>query len=139
MRQILIGSSLVIATTFIHTGFTIGVIWSLRRLRPESWGEGRYWRPASLVSGMVLMMFLAALIEVGIWAAAYLWLGAIEGLEKALYFSMVTFTTVGYGDVVLSEAWRLLASFEAANGVIKFGWTTALIFAVVRRLTVGER
>jgi len=139
MHQILIGSALVVATTFIHTGFTIGVIWSLRRLRPELWGEGGYWRPASLVSGMVLTMFLAAVIEVGVWAAAYLWLDAIEGLEKAVYFSMVTFSTLGYGEIVLSEAWRLLASFEGANGVIMFGWTTALIFAVVRRLAVGAR
>ena len=69
-----------------------------------------------------------------IWAHAYLRVGAIEQLETALYFSMVTFTTLGYGDVTLSPDWRLLASFEAANGIMMFGWTTALIAAVIQRL-----
>ena len=52
--------------------------------------------------------------------------------EDALYFSMVTFTTVGYGDVILDERWRLLAAFEAANGIIIFGLTTAVVVAVVQ-------
>jgi len=63
---------------------------------------------------------------------------AIEQLETALYFSMVTFTTLGYGDVTMSPDWRLLASFEAANGIIMFGWTTALIAAVIQRLATDR-
>jgi hypothetical protein len=47
---------------------------------------------------------------------------------------MVTFTTLGYGDVVLDQQWRLLASFEAANGIIMFGWTTAIVMAVVHHV-----
>ncbi len=88
----------------------------------------------TLVSSLVLMMFLAALLEIFIWAVAYLMVGAISALEPALYFSTVTFTTLGYGDIVLQEGWRLLASFEAANGIMMFGWTTALIFAFVHHL-----
>jgi len=60
--------------------------------------------------------------------------GAIEQLESALYFSMVTFTTLGYGDVTLSTDWRLLASFEAANGIMMFGWSTTLVAAFIQRL-----
>jgi len=55
------------------------------------------------------------------------------GFEKTFYLSMDTFTTLGYGDVVLMKRWRLLASFEAANGIIMFGWTTAIVIAVVQR------
>ena len=69
-----------------------------------------------------------------LWGILYLSAGAIEGVEKAFYFSMVTYTSLGYGDVVLEKPWRLLASFQAANGVIVFGWTTALIFAAVHRV-----
>jgi len=86
-----------------------------------------------MVSGTILMYFSAALVEVGMWAAAYLTLGAVQGGENSLYFSMVTFTTLGYGDIILPERWRLLASFEAANGIIMFGWTTAVVMAVVQR------
>ena len=79
-------------------------------------------------------MFLASIIEVLVWAVTYLVLNAIQGVEKAFYFSMVTFTTLGYGDIVLEERWRLLASFEAANGIIMFGWTTAIVMAVIHHV-----
>jgi hypothetical protein len=52
---------------------------------------------------------------------------------------MVTFTTLGYGDVLLDDRWRLLASFEAANGIIMFGWTTAIVMAVVHRIYIAEK
>ena len=87
-----------------------------------------------LVGGVVLLMFLVSVMEVLVWSVTYLWLGALEGLEKATYFSMVTFTTLGYGEIVLDEQWRLLASFEAANGIIMFGWTTAIVLATVQRI-----
>lgn len=83
-------------------------------------------------------MFLVSLAEVSAWAAAYLALNAIQGFERALYFSMVTFTTLGYGDIVLDERWHLLASFEAANGIIMFGWSTAIVIAAVQRIYSGE-
>jgi hypothetical protein len=60
--------------------------------------------------------------------------GAIEHVETALYFSMVTFTTLGYGDITLPSDWRLLSSFEAANGIIMFGWSTAFVAAFIQRL-----
>jgi voltage-gated potassium channel Kch len=68
------------------------------------------------------------------WAYVYLDVGAIEQVETALHFSMVTVTTLGYGDVTLADDWRLLASFEAANGIIMFGWSTALVAAFIQRL-----
>ena len=82
----------------------------------------------------VVMMFFAALLEVNIWAAVYLALGVLPALEPAVYFSTVTFTTLGYGDLTLQESWRLLGSFQAANGTIMFGWTTALVVAYMQRL-----
>jgi len=68
-----------------------------------------------------------------LWAAAYYALGAIDGIEPALYFSMVTFNTLGYGEIVLGPDWRLLASCQAAIGIIMFGWTTAIVIASVQR------
>ena len=59
---------------------------------------------------------------------------ALPDIETAMYFSMVTFTTLGYGDVVLVGRWRMLASIQAANGVIIFGWTTALIFVWIQMI-----
>jgi len=87
----------------------------------------------------VLWMFLATIIEVWIWALLYLILGAITTLEKAVYFSTVTFTTLGFGDITLDQEWRLLSSFEAANGLLMFGWTTALVFAAVQWVYAGRK
>lgn len=91
------------------------------------------------ICAIVLLMFYVSLVEVLLWAGVYLWLDAIDGLEKAVYFSMVTFTTLGYGEIVLDERYRLLASFEAANGIIMFGWTTAIVLAAVQRIYFKEK
>ena len=88
----------------------------------------------SLIAGVVLTMLLAGLLETGVWAAVYLAVGAIPDVETALYFPTVTFTTLGYGDVTLDAGWRLFASTQAANGTIMFGWTTAIMMAVIQRM-----
>lgn len=87
-----------------------------------------------VVSAVVLLMFFASVAEVMVWAVVYKWLGAFSEGEPAIYFSMVTYTTLGYGDIVLGENLRLLSSFQAAIGIIMFGWTTAVVLAVVQRL-----
>lgn len=123
----------MLVTTVIHAG---GSHLSLQLLRKP----GGRWRQRLLhthihwVGGIVILMFLVSVVEVLGWAAAYLALNALQGIERAFYFSMVTFTTLGYGEIVLGERWRLLASFEAANGIIMFGWTTAIVIAVVQHV-----
>jgi len=133
LLTIVIAATLILATTGIHAGGMMLAIGRMRGkvgpLRQRLEQTRIYW-----VGGTVLLMLLASLVEVLVWAFTYVALGAIQGFEKALYFSMVTFTTLGYGDVVPHERWRLLASFEAANGIILFGWTTAIVIAVVQRI-----
>ena len=79
------------------------------------------------------------MIQIWLWALFYLRVGALPALEEALYFSTSTFTTVGYGDVVLTGKWRLVSSFQAANGFILFGWSTAFIFEIMSRLYEGDK
>ena len=136
LLNIIIAAILIVATTVIHAG---GMILAMRLMRSrdghlERLQQMRIYR----VSGIVLLMFNVSLLEVLLWAATYHLLNALEGFEPAFYFSMVTFTTLGYGEIVLGEQWRLLASFEAANGIIMFGWTTAIILAAVQRIYFSE-
>ncbi len=87
-----------------------------------------------------LIVFALHAVEIVIWAAAYLALVPVNELasfEEAVYFSFVTFTTLGYGDVTLTAGWRLLSGIEALNGIILVGWTTAMIFSVVQRIWQG--
>ena len=129
LLQIAIGSALLLLTVIIHSAFTLIAI--------SAFGDGRLermnrrWMRTTAVAALVLMMFFATLIHASAWAATYVVVDAIQGFEEALYFSMVTFTTLGYGDITLAESWRLLAAFEAANGSIMFGWTTAIVVAVI--------
>ena len=134
--NIFIAAALIVATTAIHAG---GMILAMRLMRPHD-GHLKRLRQMRIyrVSGVVLLMFNASLLEVLLWATTYHLLNALEGFEPAFYFSMVTFTTLGYGEIVLGEQWRLLASFEAANGIIMFGWTTAIILAAVQRIYFSE-
>ena len=95
------------------------------------------------ITSTVLVMISLHALQIAIWAFAYrqmLPAGELPSFEAALYFSFVTFTTLGYGDITLSEGWRLLSGIQALNGILLVGWTTALLFAVVQRTwQVGGR
>ena len=80
-----------------------------------------------------MLVFFLHVLEVLVWAGAYVALGAIGSLEEAIYFSIVSFTTVGYGDVVLPRDWRILGASEAAAGILIFGWSVALLIVLIER------
>jgi len=82
----------------------------------------------------ILFLLIPIVLDLALWGMFYYASGALPSFEEALYFSTVTFTTVGYGDIVLGREWRQLATFEAVNGWIIFGWATALIVALIQRL-----
>jgi hypothetical protein len=131
VHHVFIGSFLVLLTTCVHA---VGSVLAIKSLK---WGhrfEHSHTGRVLLISILVVGMFLLSLVEALFWAYAYLWAGAIADFEPALYFSLVTFTTLGYGDITLGPDWRMLAAFEAANGIIMFGWTTALVVAYLQRL-----
>lgn len=69
-----------------------------------------------------------------LWASVYLWLNTIETSEQALYFSMVSYTTLGYRDIVLEQKYHVLSSVEAADSIIMFGWTTSMVIANLQKL-----
>ncbi len=80
-------------------------------------------------------LLLLHFIQSGIWAFLYYIMADItefENFEKAMYFSLVTFTTLGYGDITIGSSNRILAGFEAINGVLLIGWSTAFVFSVVQ-------
>jgi hypothetical protein len=132
LSQLVIGSGLLLTTTLVHALFTNVAAWAFfGHGRTQRWHLDWGWGRFAALGTLVIMMFFASLIEASIWAVTYVAIGALSSFEPALYFSIVTFTTLGYGDVTLHADWRLLASFEGANGTIMFGWTTAIIVALV--------
>lgn len=95
-------------------------------------------RQVSLLIFAVLGIVLLHTFEIWSYALVYLGLGAINAFEPALYFSTVSFTTLGYGDIVLEPRWRLLSAIEGANGLILFGWSTAFLISMMGKLRTLE-
>ncbi len=131
--MIILGFLLIVGSVFIHALTTeVCISWAHKRVAPGrilTWG-GKVFS----ISWLVFILFFAAILEAMLWALTYMWLGAIQGFEEAVYFSIVTYTTLGYGDITLGETWRLLSAFQAANGVVIFGWSTAIVMAVVQKI-----
>jgi len=137
---ICVGAALILVTTVVHAAAMHGLMEQMRAHHALSRARRSALRRVAVVSGTVLALLLATILEAAMWAGAYLALGALPEFEAALYFSMVTYTTLGYGDVVLSsDTWRLLAGVEAANGVLMLGWSTALTLAVIQRLYASPK
>jgi hypothetical protein len=136
-EEIFLGVGMMLVTTSIQAMFMVG------GFRVSQWKVARFGRAkgeakrAVLISVFTAWMFLAIVMETWLWALLYRvhpGISALPDLGTAFYFSMVTFTSLGYGDIVLSRKWRTLAPIQAANGVIIFGWTTALIFEFIQRM-----
>ncbi|MDG1582629.1 potassium channel family protein [Pseudomonas sp. GOM6] len=88
-------------------------------------------RHIGILALVMLLMLLGNFLQMGIWASLFVLLDEFETFAQALYFSGVTFATLGYGDVVLSPQWQLLSPLEAANGILMFGVSTAVMTAAV--------
>ena len=139
--QLLIGCFMIALTVIIHAVALDRITVLLEKSGP--WAYKKYKRsweiPLMVIT--VLSVFLAHIIQIWIWAVMFYYLEpeTLPTFEAALYFSTSSFTTVGFGDVYLNETWRLLSSFESANGFILFGWSTAFIFEIISKLYKDER
>ena len=136
LSVIIIGIVLLAVTICIHA---IGSLLWIKRLfkKMNDW-------PDFLQTGEVLqilittasVLFILHLLEIRIWAFSYHFLPIMEiaSFEEAVYFSFANYTTLGYGDIVLSSKWRLLGGMEALNGILLSGWSAALLFAIVQQI-----
>src|SRR5436305_13515967 len=91
-------------------------------------------RRVALLLRLFLGIVLLHLIQVGLWAVVFWRAQELPNLETALYFSLATYTTIGFGDVVVGPGWRVLAGIEGLTGILLIGWSTAFVFAVVNRM-----
>ncbi|MCD0462776.1 potassium channel family protein [Roseiconus lacunae] len=138
---ILAGLILSTLTVCIHA---IGTTWWVGRLRQyaiRTNDQSHFRVRLRVLIHTVLLLLTLHLTEVVSWAAAYWMLPGIPQLnsvEEAIYFSTVTFTTLGYGDIVLNSPWRMLGAIQAALGMLIFGWSTAMLFSVVQRTMRDE-
>lgn len=135
--QFAISSMMVVACVVIH-GF--GLFGLNRALRSESALERlQHIDPLSprgvvFTLGIVIAMLALHGVEIWLFALVYLGLGAIPTLESALYFSTISYSTVGYNDTHVLAEWRLLGAFESILGILQLGWSTAFFFRMLGRI-----
>ncbi len=132
--RLLVACSLMALCVTIHAA---GVTWALRKLRGIAMRAQGFWPSTRLFILVAVWIVLLHIVEIAVWAVAYVWQGAMPDIKTALYFSAVTYTTTGYGDVVLPEPWRLDGGVEALTGILMCGWSTGFFFAIVNRLNVS--
>ena len=132
--QILIGSVLITATVLIEAALIGCAVIALQRYGRWLVAGNRVVKLSGTLAAITLWLLVALSIAVWLWAVTFLVLGLFETLEASLYFAVVSFTTLGFGDVILEQEWRLLSGFVAANGFILFSLSTAFIIEAMRRL-----
>jgi Ion channel len=134
--QILVGASVSALNIVIHALLTVSTIGAARSLAsrdtPHPW-----LRLIAIMIATVLVLMAAHTLEVFVWSVAYAVTNAAPENADLTYFAFVNYTTLGYGDITPVARWRLLGPMTAMNGVLLFGWSTAVIFEVLRK-TISE-
>lgn len=133
MFQLFLGSVLIISSVIISV-VLIGVA-----IEILLYFAGKLSRGSHLIESLIALcatttwFVFVVTVNVWLWAFAFMALGIFADLEESLYFSLVSFTTLGFGDVILPKEWRLLSGFTATAGFILFGLGTAFLFEIMQR------
>jgi len=138
LYPLVVGIGAVACTIFVHAialAATVNLFRHERRLGRA--GAGAL-VDLAIVSVVISFAFVAHLIEIALWAVLLIICGEFQEFASAFYHSAVNYTTLGYGDVLMTPSWRLLGPLEAANGALMFGVSTAMVFAVIQRLLLAR-
>ncbi len=134
MLELGVGLLVMSFNGFIH-GLVLastGVL--LERLKWWAAGQPGIMRQTSAMTCSIVIVMAAHFSGVFVWTAVFLALEILSELEEALYFSIVAYTTLGFGDIILDEPWRILSGMIAANGFLLFGWSTAFQIEYLNQL-----
>jgi Ion channel len=129
-----VSSSAVLCTIVIHALVLMAAVNFVRRERRLARAGVNFWHDVVIVALVICFALTAHLAEIGVWAALLMICGEFRDFGTAYYHSAVNYTTLGYGDLIMTPPWRLLGPLEAATGMLMFGVSTAIVFAVIQRL-----
>jgi hypothetical protein len=138
LRQFILGAAVSICNIAIHALVMTLVVGVTQRTAAR--GASRRWlHLIAVMIAAVSVLMVAHACEVLVWSLAYALVDAAPAGTDLVYFAFVNYTTLGYGDVTPVERWRLLGPLTAMNGVLLFGWSTAVIFEVLRRALMRDQ
>ena len=137
LRQLLVGAAVSLCNIGLHALVMTAVVRVAHRAGATDTSR-RSLRLIAVMVGTASVLMVAHVSEVIVWSLAYAIVDAAPAGADVFYFAFVNYTTLGYGDVTPVERWRLLGPMTAMNGVLLFGWSTAVIFEVLRgKVRVG--
>src|SRR5262245_17009291 len=134
IKQLLLALALTAITVMIHAVGIVYVVLPFAGVWKKKEQSRRNSAPLFPLIRLVSALLLLHLIEMSVWASTFAIVGILPDFETSLYFSLKSYSTVGYGDVLPPPAWRLMGPIEATVGVLMLGWSTGVIVAVVQRL-----
>jgi hypothetical protein len=134
----LVGAVLLLASLLSYAIAMSLIVRVVVRLIQTGYTGLQFWKNFTSMTLVMLITAAAHLTQIALWAMAFLLCGAISGFERAFYFSAQNYTALGYGDVLLSDRWSLLGPLEAINGLLFFGLSTGLLFAIVSQLIANR-
>jgi hypothetical protein len=132
LRQVLVAAPVCVCTIVIHALVMTTVVRVAQALGTTRVSHA-WFRLTAVMTGTVSVLMLAHVTEVLVWAATYALTGAAPEGASLVYFAFVNYATLGYGDITPVPRWLLLGPITAMNGILLFGWSTAVIFEVLRR------
>jgi hypothetical protein len=132
LSKLLLAWCLMAACVTIHAmGLTAAVRWIKTQAVPI---DGSFWPATRILIYTAAWTILMHLLQIAVWAFCYSWNDAMPDLASAFYFSAVTYTTTGYGDLLLTGEWRLVGGVEALTGILMCGLSAGLFFAVFTKV-----
>jgi hypothetical protein len=131
---LLVGASGVACTISIQALAVSATVNFVRHERRLGRAGAGFWIDVSIAALAITISMVAHLLGIASWAVLFLICGEFSEFGAAYYHSAGNYTTLGYGDVIMTPSWRMLGPLEAANGMLMFGVSTAIVFAVIQRL-----
>ena len=139
LATLLIGCITVVVNMGILIIAVVLLVRFLSRRFDGDFASTGFLKDCRVLSIVVLFLFAGHIIQFVVWALLFMFLGEFGDFETAFYHSTVNFASLGYGDIVMSEKWRLLGALEAANGVLMFGLSAGAILSVMQRMFARHR
>ena len=130
--QIAVGLGICLVNIAIHAVIMAVLTWTAHRTVSTTQAVHPHVRLVLVMMATVTVLMAAHIVEIGVWGLTYVSMEVVHDRGDAYYLAFVNYTTLGYGDVLPVKRWRLLGPMTAMNGVLLFGWSTAVIYDILR-------
>lgn len=135
---LIVGVCAVVCTIVVHALALAATVNIFRHERKLGRAGAGALVDLAILALVILFAFVAHLFEIALWAVVLVLCREFQEFGTAYYHSAVNYTTLGYGDLLLTQSWRLLGPLEATNGALMFGVSAAMVFAVIQRLVLAR-